>query len=441
MGKEVRVKLINPPQPNSLDDRLDPPLGLMYIAAVLEKNDISVEIIDLPFVARQNWSERIDHADFYGIIVYSASLYLAKEIAKIAKQNNPECKVIIGGPHPTALPYETLLDEENFDIVVEKEGEETLLEIAEDWPLNKIDGIFYKKDGKIIRNNPRAFIKNLDELPLPARHLVNILGYTRKVYGGKATSLITSRGCPYNCAFCCKDVFGSKVRFKSIERVVLEIKQVIDQYGIDRFLFYDDTFVLYRKRLYPLCEKLAKLNIVFRCNGNARYNTLEDYKMLYKAGCRELAFGIESGSQKILDLINKGVTVDQNVRAIRDAKKAGLIVKAYLMIGNPGESKETVEETKRFIADTDPDQFTLFTFVPLPGCDIWKHPQKYGIRIIDNDFKQYFNIAGNNEGGVVIETDRLKPEDIVELRNDLLSLLKSRGQRGSLQDYYQRIKE
>lgn len=437
----MRIKLINLPQPNSLDDRLDPPLGLMYIDSVLRSYGFNSEIIDLPFVDRKDWKNRIGIADFYGITVYSASLYLAKEIARIVKENNPNAKVVVGGPHPTALGVGVLEDEPNFDIVVMREGEFAMLEMVQGKSLKGIEGIIFRKNFEIIRNKSRRLIADLDILPEPNREILKINHYTRKVYGGRATSLITSRGCPFNCAFCCKDTFGSRIRFQSIKRMINEIKHVIEEYNIRHFLFYDDTFVLNRKRLYPICKELAKLNIIFRCNGNVRYNTYEDYKMLYRAGCREIAFGIESGSQKILNIINKGVTVEQNRHAIIDAKKAGLLVKAYLMIGNPGESRKTVEETKKFIATSDPDQFTLFTFVPLPGCDIWKYPDKYKIKIINKNYKEYYNIAGDNEGGTVIETDSLKSADIVCLREDLLKFLKSRGQRGKLQDYYGKIEK
>lgn len=436
----MKVKLINLPQPNSLDDRLDPPLGLMYISALLKKHNIESEIIDLPFIDRKDWRDKIGLADFYGITVYSTSLSLAEEIARIAKENNPDGKVIIGGPHPTALGKGALEAEPNFDIVVMQEGELTMLELAQVKPINEIKGIIFRKNSEIISNGKRELIADLDVIAEPDRDILKVNNYTRKVYGGFATSIISSRGCPFNCAFCCKETFGYQVRFHSIERVVSEIKQVIKNYGRRHFFFYDDNFTLRRDRLYSLCTELAKMNIIFRCNGNTRYNTYEDYTELYKAGCREIAFGIESGSQKILDIMNKGVTVKQNKRAIIDAKKAGLLVKAYLMIGSPGESQETVEETKRFIMETDPDQFTLFTFVPFPGSDIWEHPQEYQVKIVNKDFRQYFNIAGQNEGGLVIETDGLRPKDIQELKEGLLEFLQERGQRGSLQDYYSRVK-
>ena len=218
-----------------------------------------------------------------------------------------------------------------------------------------------------------------------------------------------------------------------------EIKGIVKDYDIRNFIFYDDTFTLKRDRLHDLCARLSKIGIIFRCNGNARSNTPEDYSMLYDAGCREIAFGVESGSQKILDNINKNVTVEQNRKAIADAKKAGLLVKVYLMIGNPGETHKTVEETMKFVEETDPDQFTLFNFVPLPGCDIWKNPQKYNIRIVSKNFKEYFNIAGNNKGGTVTETGELTVNDIKDLRAKFVGFLNKKGQRGPLQDYYKKL--
>ena len=432
----MRVKLINLPQPDSLDDRLDPPLGLMYISAFLKEHNIFSEIIDLPFFEKKDWQDKIGVADFYGITVYSASLYLAKEVAQIAKGNNPQAKIVVGGHHPTALGEEVLKDEANFDIVVMQEGEITMLELAEGKPFRQIPGIIYRDKEHIYRNKQRALIKDLDMLPAPNREILKKNKYTRKVYGRAATSVVTARGCSFNCAFCCKNIFGSQIRFRSPENVENEIKQIIQDHGIKNFLFYDDTFTLQRNRLYDLCRRLSKLDIIFRCNGDARHNTYEDYAMLYQVGCREIAFGIESASQTILDNINKGVTVEQNRQAIREAKKAGLLVKAYLMIGSPGETRQTIQETMKFIQETNPDQFTLFNFVPLPGCDIWKDPQKYNIKIINQDFKNYFNIAGNNQGGLVVETQELGAKDLNNLRQDFVAFLNKKGQSGPLQDYY-----
>ena len=411
------IHLINLPQLNSLDDKLDPPLGLMYIAAMWRSKGENVKIIDLSFVDRTKWKEAIGYADIYGMTVFSASLYLAIEVAQLAKQNNPSCRVIVGGPHPTSLPGPTL---EYFDCVVKGEGE--FLD------LSNLLGVIEMSQ-----------IKDLSTILPPARDLVNLLAYTRKVNGQKATSLTTSRGCPYRCAFCYKDVFGSKVRNFPIEGIVEEIRSIKTNYNIHAFIIYDDTFALNRSRFHRLCNEFSKLHIVFRCNGDARHNTLEDFKILYNAGCREIEFGIESGSQTILDNIHKDVTVEQNKQAIKNAQKAGLFVKAFLMVGNPGETKETIAETKKFLIEADPDQFTLFTLIPLPGCDIWKHPDKYGVKITSTDFKDYFSIAGHYDAGAVIDTTELTSQDIKRLKADLLQFLKQRGQRGVLQNYYENI--
>jgi len=413
------INLINPPQPNSLDDRLDPPLGLMYIAAQIRKDGWhDVKITDLCMVDRKDWGKEIGDADIYGITVFSASLYLAKQIYYIAKKNNPSSLVVVGGPHPTALPEET---SEFFDCVIRGEGEYAFYPFLKPWVIPIIT---------------KPQIEDLDNLPLPARDLVDLHAYTRKVAGQKATSITTSRGCPYTCAFCCKDVFGHKVRYFSLPRVIEEIKSIINCYGIRAFIFYDDTFALDRNRFYPLCKELKKLNIVYRCNGDVRNNTYKDFRVLYDSGCREIAFGIESGSQKILDRINKHTTVEGNKAAIQNAKKVGLTVKVFLMVGNPGESVKTIEETKRFMKEANPDQYTVFNFIPLPGCDIWKHPDKYGMRIVDWDFKNYYNIAGDNIGGAVADSDTFTIQDLNKWRKELLEALPP--QRGALQDYYEK---
>lgn len=409
------IKLIALPQLDALDSRLDPPLGLMYIASVLESKNIPVEIIDLCFINKNEWSKAIGYADIYGITVFTPSFSLAQEVQNICKRNNPNCLVVVGGPHPTSLPEETI---QFFDCVIKGEGD-------------FVDYLSLKK-GTIVEENNK--IKELDTIPSPARHLVNLKQYTRKVAGRNATSITGSRGCPYSCIFCCKDVFGHNVRYHSNERILNEVKESIE-YGFNGIIFWDDTFTLRRRYLYPLCKELSKLDIYFRCNGDARTNTYEDFQRLYEAGCREICFGIESGSQKILDIIGKKTTVEKNKLAIKNAKLAGINTKAFLMIGNPGESEETVEETKRFLEEAEPDQFSLYQFTPLPGCAVWKNPSHYGVNIVDKDFNHYYYIGGKIDGGMVIETETLKIEKIKELRENLITYLKTRGQRGELQNW------
>jgi anaerobic magnesium-protoporphyrin IX monomethyl ester cyclase len=413
----MKVCLIHPPQPNSLDDRLDVPLGLLYIAATLRNDGNDVRVIDLSSHPENQWETLIGTADVYGITVYTCAYNIAKKIRDICKEINSECTVVVGGPHPTALPIETKKD---FDVVIVGEGEYEIGHVIR-WNINQ--AIIFSKSLPI-----------LDDIPMPARDLIDLSSYHRKVGEELATSVITSRGCPFDCSFCgSKEMFG-KVRLHSIERVVTELKSLVD-IGYKNIIFYDDVFTLFRKRLYPLLDEIKKLNITFRCNGRAGVNTLEDFHRLKEAGCHTIAFGIETGSQKLLNKINKKVTVQQNIDTIQNAKKAGIITKAYMIIGLPGENKETIEETKKFLDEADPDIYTLFTFVPLPGCDIWAHPDKYGVKIISQNWDDYYVIAGQNDGGITISTDTYTPDELIEMKTDLLKYLKSRPWRGTIENY------
>jgi anaerobic magnesium-protoporphyrin IX monomethyl ester cyclase len=425
-----KIVLINPPQANSLDDHLDPPLGLMYIASNLERYNIKPRIVDLSGKPKNEWANLIGNADIMGITIFTASFNVSRKIAGLTKKLNPNVHVIAGGPHPTSLPEQTLSCPE-FDTVVTGEGEEEMVKIVDSY----YSGI------KIPRLINAAKLIDLDSFPPPARHLVDLKNYHRHVEGRNATTMITSRGCPYSCVFCCRDVHGNKVRLHSINRIIDELNDIKNTYGIDSVLFYDDVFTMnVRGRLEELCKRIKPLNFTFRCNGRVGMNKPGDYVLLKEAGCDEIAFGIESGSQRILDAMGKRVTVEQNRKTLEEAKAAGLKTKAYLMVGFPGETEETVEETKRFIETADPDKFTLFAFVPLPGCDVWRNPKKYGVIHLSHDWDQYFNIAGNYEGGLTFETESLSNKRFLALHDDLVKFLLAKGQRGTLERYYSDLK-
>ena len=388
------IKLVSLPFSDSLDDKLDPPLGLMYIAAVLEQNHIPVEILDLSFVPRNQWKEAIGAPDILGVSIMTPTLHIATEILHSTKRNSPKTIVAAGGPHPSCLPFETL--REGFDAVFVGEAEYTFTQFALKEP-----SLPFQKPHNQRKQSPI----DVNLLPFPARHLVNLKAYTRKVAGLPATSIITSRGCPYNCAFCDKSVHGQGVRFRKIPSVIEEIRQVQQQYDINAFKFDDDTFTVNKVRLLSLLYDLQKLKILFRCQGNTRTDTYPDFLRLYEVGCRQIIFGIESGSQTILNRINKQVTVEKNRKAILNAKKAGLTVRANLMVGNPGETWDTIEETLNFIKETQPQQWIVSNFIPLPGCPIYKDPAAYGITIKVMDWQQYFTVTGKNIGGLTHTTD------------------------------------
>jgi anaerobic magnesium-protoporphyrin IX monomethyl ester cyclase len=425
----TRVVLINPPQPSSLDDRLDPPLGLMYIGASLKSKSIDTRIVDLSNVSRNQWEEKIGHADVYGTTVFTPSFYICKEINKISKENNPDAILVAGGPHSTALPHHTIKDG-GFDYVIRGPGEY-------EFPIliKSLDNGISQQ--QIITANP---IADLDNLQFPDRSLVDLKTYNRRVNGQHATTMLSSRGCPFTCNFCCKDVHGKKISFRSVPNFIEEVNGVILENGINNFLFYDDIFTFNKGgRLEELTKELKKLGVTYRCNGRAGINNYEEFKMLADSGCEEIAFGIESGSESQLIRMGKGTSLEKNYQAIKDAKKAGITTKAYLIAGFPGETEETIKETIKFMKEADPDKFTVFGFVPLPGSDTWKNPKKYGIEKISEDWEQYFNISGQYEGGLTFETKEMDRAELKRLHDMLVRSLLERGQRGPMENYYSKL--
>ena len=385
--KNIKVCLLHPPQHNVLDDKQYPPTGLMYISSYLKSKGVDTKLVDLASLKEGEWKKKIIEADLYGITCYTPSFTNVRKIAKACKEINPEAKVVAGGAHPTVLPEDTLKYGE-FDSVVIGEGEEAMHRIAKE----------LGEKGSIQRSYTAPLIKNLDEMSFPDREDLNHNEYSMLMNGGHVTSIITARGCPYNCSFCYKGLFGSKMRFRSVENVVAEVKECISKYNIRAFIFFDDIFAIHRKRLYAMLDEFEKLDIAFRCNGRAGINNYDDFVHLKKAGCETVAFGIESFSQSILDKCRKQVSVKQNIDVIKEANKAGLKSRAYMIFGLPGETEETVEETMKGIEESQPDNCGLTTFVPLPGSDVWNNPKSYGVTIKSRNYDEYYTIGSDGTG-------------------------------------------
>ncbi|MBP6857546.1 cobalamin-dependent protein, partial [Candidatus Pacearchaeota archaeon] len=264
--KELVIELIHPPHPQSIEDRLDAPLGLLYIASNLEKEGYLVRINDLSGVDEKDW--KIGEADIYGTTIYAPTVNISEKIAKECKRINPYSVVVAGGAHPTAVPDKI---GKSFDVVGIGEGEEIMLDIAREYPNNKR---FYKKDLE----------RNLDKYPHPAYHLVDPFSYKRKFEGEQAITLLTSRGCPYRCAFCGLAEQHKTMKYRSPENILEEIKFIQKKYGINKFNFQDDTFTVNKKRLYKMLDLFKPLNIGFRAHGRSGLDTLEDYILLKEAG-------------------------------------------------------------------------------------------------------------------------------------------------------------
>ncbi len=412
--KHLEIELIHPPHPDCLEDRLDAPLGLLYIAANLEKAGYNVRVNDLSGIPERDWE--IEQADIYGTTIYAPTIAISEKIAKICKKKNPSAIVVAGGAHPTATPKEM---DSIFDVVVVGEGDEAMVQIAEDYPNNKK---FYEK----------VLNKNLDIYPNPAYHLIDPFSYKRTINGETSLTLLTSRGCPYRCSFCGLDKSHKIIKQRSPKLVAKEIEELKEKYGISKYNFQDDIFTINRKRLYEMLDLFKPLDIGFRAFGRAGVNTKEDYFKLKESGCDMLAWGIESGSQKMLDLMNKKSTIQDNKNVIKWAKEAGITSRTFFILGFPGETKETIEETKAFIEETNPDQFFISNFVPYPGTDVWNNPEKYGITSISKNFENYYQIDKTYSGSVNIETKFLTKDEFKKLELNFRKWIINRKWEGSL---------
>lgn len=403
----MKVLLIHPPHPNSTDDRLDPPMGLLYIASHLKKNDVDVEISDLSGKSYNDW--HIPYADIYGITSYIATLDITKQIAGLCKVKNPKARVVIGGAHASVRPN----DFPYADHVVRGYGEGPMLALC----------------GK------EALV---DLFEFPAFDKVDLGSYSRLIDGEPSLPFLTSRGCPFHCSFCgLAQMHNINGRYHMMKPdvVATQLYRIKYEYGINRLNFQDDIFTMNRPRLLEILKHVRNLNMRFRCMGRAGYDTEETYEKLAEAGCGQIAWGIESGSQYILDRMKKQVTVEDNYNVIQWAKKYGIVSRAFFIIGFPGETKETLEETKRFIERADPDQFFVSNFVPYPGTEVADNPEKYGIKYMSQDYKQYFQVSKDGTGGCTIDTEWLSRAQFRELELEFREWIKARGIRGAKQNY------
>lgn len=422
----MKIQLIHPPHPAALEDRMDAPLGLLYVASSLRQAGYDVAITDLSGIPRSDW--KIVEADIYGITSFLPTMGISADIARLCKERNPEAKIIGGGVNFTSLVemgLEKYIPEE-FDSIVLGAGELAVLDLVADMPNLKR---YYAHP-----------IDNLNSLVEPDYSMVDLQSYQRKINGHLMVSVLTSRGCPMRCSFCIVNVLYKTTKFRSPEAVAKEIRRIIDRYGFRSFNFMDDTFFIDKPRTHRLLELLEPLKINFRCHGRVGFDTKEDYIRLKKAGCKQICWGIESGSQFILDQMNKRATVGQGKQAIAWAKELGILDRIFLIVGFPGESEKTLDDTRRFIEEADPSQHFVSTFQPYPGTDVWREPAKYGVTKIYRNFSRYIQIYGNNlGGGCNVDTWWARREEMDELERKFRQWIGSRMMYGPLQDYERKI--
>jgi len=360
-----------------------PPLGVSYIAATLQKTGHDVDLIDCTFLDRKEALRKALAVKAEVVGVY-CMVTMLDECLWFAEQLRAHCRLLVaGGPLPTCDPEPFL---EHFDVVVRGEGEQTFQELLgaceEDAGMSHIAGIVYRTradlsdNGDIIFTGERGFTKELDRIPFPARELLpneSYIQYGKKKYGYSITTVMSTRGCPYRCEFCSNVVFGGSYRERSPQNVVDEIETAL-ALGYDRISFADDVFTMKKDRVIRVCREIKRRGLHFKWECLGRVDAL-DYPTaleMKEAGCMRIFFGIESGNDQILELMNKKITTDEARRAVIAAHQAGLQVGAFFIICYPGDSDDTVLNTLHFATSLPLDYLGLSMPYPLPGTELYK---------------------------------------------------------------------
>lgn len=417
--------------PNFLlyDEKLQIPLGILYIASYVRKHGGNIVVCDLAGVPPDEWVDRIPAGyNFYGITMTTGDVPVANAVGRLIKKLYPKSTLVCGGAHPSALPTQ-VIEEGIFDIVCIGEGEQTALELVQGKPLDKIKGICYKDNGGIKTTPSRPYWKELDKLPFPAWDLIpDLISYHLVEEGAPASCITCSRGCPYNCAFCSTmSVFKRTYRKRSAENIVQEVRLLRDKYGIKEVRLIDELTLLDRKHFVDICKSLAGLGMRWRTHSRADLicKNKDLLKVAKDSGITELAVGVENPDDGILKLVNKQVTSAQCEEAVNAIKDVGIQSKTYFIVGLPGESWKTVENMIAWIKRVKPDRTTLSTFVPLPNCDIYVHPERYNYKIIHPNDWHLAWILGleNSQEPFMGETEFMNNEDLVKARQMLYDFM------------------
>ena len=394
----INITLVNPPYPQQAHQH-PPfiPLGLGYLAAVLEKNQYKVDIIDCQALKRsyEEFKDEISKRkpDFVGVTSTTLTYKSALKILEIAKQVHPNCITAIGGPHVSFWDDKALEEAPYLDIVFRKEGEETIVELMGRLNAQKsyddLLGLTCRKDGKIVRNPDRPMIQDLDALPFPAHHLFPLESLQK--YGKVVFPVSTSRGCTFWCNFCSAvRMFGRGYRRRSPKSVGDELEYLHKTFGAQQFTFYDDAFTVDQERTHQICQEIHKRNLKIKWDCETRVDmvTKELLQEMKDAGCIAVWFGVEAGSKKVLEAMGKGFTMEITRRSFKWAKECGLMTIASVILGFPEETPETAWETIKYVEELSPDDVGYYIATPYPGTPLYDQVVSNGWLKID-DFNKF----------------------------------------------------
>lgn len=441
MTEKKKILLIYPPAPvMNREDRCQqpvkellvipplPPMDLMYMAAIAEQVGLEARIEDYSLEkkgkskeAKDAFSLFISHLkefkpDYLVINVASTMLENDLSILDAAKEILPNIITIVKGAHFLTSNTDVLYKYKPLDLIMVGEVEKTLKEILEEKDYSKIKGLCYR-DGFVAKyTGKRPFIQELDKIPFPARHLVDNSLFRRPDNNKVQAIIKVSRGCPHHCFFClATPVSGAKVRVRSAENIVEEIKECVETYKIKNFLFWSDLFNADREWTLDLCQKIIDSGLNITWSSNTRADTADDEmaELMYKSGCRLVSIGVESGSQYILDKIGKKITIDEIRDTVKIFKRAKIKIYNYFVIGLPWDDERTIEQTIRFAIELDSDFISFYTATPLPGTRFCKFAKENNLLDENNSFNSAYYYP-------VVNTFALSKDRIFELHKSAI---------------------
>lgn len=420
-------------------------LGIAYVAAVLKQNGYDVRLYNADYLDTEQylnqrqlfensptykvllndlgypvWKQVEDEIarfapDIVGITMLTTAFKAAQNVAQIAKRLYPGLKVVVGGVHPTLDPEEVLGHDE-FDYAIRGEGEFSLLELVQGREPKDIQGLSYKKNGQLINNVARPFIKDLDILPFPSRD-----SFTNGANHVDLGYVMTGRGCPYSCSYCVSPKIWQRVtRFRSVPNVVDELEYLKSSFGSQVVRFVDDTFNLDKRRAKELCQRMIDkgLNLKWICEARVDRLDRDLVSLMVKAGCVRVKLGVESGSDRILKMVGKGFNTATIRSGVSIVKEFGLPLTVYLMVGFPGETDAELRQTIALAKELDADYYSLSVLSPYYGTQMWKQWEESGKKI-DKQHWEYFYHQSQD----MIVNDELNPKVV----NEFLALNEREG--------------
>jgi radical SAM superfamily enzyme YgiQ (UPF0313 family) len=403
-----------------------PPLNLAYLAAIAEKEGHEVRVIDGE-AERLSLKRTLEEVasfgpDIIGITATTPFYHLAVELAKELKAEDKNIPIVIGGHHITVVKEKGFADPFDYAFIGEAElsWPKLIKGLEEKKDISDVEGIIFRKGGKVVSTCAQDKIEDIDSIPFPARHLLKMDRYMIGTMRGRKnfTTIMTTRGCPFKCVFCSTDVFGSKVKRRKVEFVIEEIKNVLSAYNIRHFIFLDDTLTLDRKYILQICDMIEKEKLSITFEGSTRANLVDDelISRMAKAGLIRLSFGLETVDPEIRRIIKKDVPLESYTIANRITNKYKIETLNSVMLGLPGETRQTVGKTLAFLKrarEIHQANFSIAT--PYPGTELYSMAKKgeHGLRLMTEDFSKY-----RRYGSAVMAVNDLTPEDLIELQND-----------------------